>query len=285
MCNPDVGFVYMMYDNKDGKGAPIYIGKTGSIADRMSQHFASLKNGKMEEADYNSVECIKYAKCNTYLDAGIYERYFVGKLSPRCNTQYANEGEATVKLNTNSLKWVTMTPKRLLDIKGFLAETPTEEEMKNIISDIILIEKKDYSYILHYKSGHTAELFFDKKENGRLYLHSSHRAFYLPEEAKDVFDKASANTPQVVGNVLTTKCSEDAYMETVRKTYGRHNFNFMLSSTKKAIHDRYNELFQENKDGCDMKKLFNPKKDREYANPSIRMQVRDAVNNFILTTT
>ena len=95
------GYVYQF---KDKVGRVIYVGKTGDIDKRMQEHFGS--NGHLPREVYEAVDSIEYMALPTYADAGIAERYLIGKLMPEANTQFTDEGFVTLHVDFYPHSWM-----------------------------------------------------------------------------------------------------------------------------------------------------------------------------------
>lgn len=91
-----------MYDIEIQENSiPVYIGKTKNFQKRMYQHFHECKNGKMTEEQYNSIKQIKIIELPSYADAGILERYLIGKFQPIYNTQIKTDGIPSFDISIN----------------------------------------------------------------------------------------------------------------------------------------------------------------------------------------
>lgn len=102
------GYVYLMYDTEIQEDSiPVYIGKTKNLKQRMYQHFHERKNGKMTIEQYNSIRQIKIIELPTYADAGILERYLIGKKQPIYNTRIITDGVPSLVVNIDFSQYPT----------------------------------------------------------------------------------------------------------------------------------------------------------------------------------
>ena len=136
------GYVYMMYDTDDWKhSSPIYIGKTNNSSRRLYRHFKTLKNGKMTAAEYDSVKYIRIAELPTYTDAGIVERFLIGKYLPVGNTQMTKEGTPTIFVDIASLVFETYSIEDIKESKTSAKRNKTFKE-KTIDTENLTQEQK-----------------------------------------------------------------------------------------------------------------------------------------------
>lgn len=188
------GFVYIMYDTKEWEDStPIYIGKTRCLKTRLYSHFYNLRNGKMTEKEYESVKLIRIAELPTYADAGIVERYLVGTLCPKCNTQLTAEGSPTINVDVSNIKFMILDGEELdakMEIASRVKKMPRRKNRRHkylkLLERCYLVEHNGWSHFLHYPRS-TKEIVFLTEEERGMVRDIERDITIFPEELGDVF--------------------------------------------------------------------------------------------------
>ena len=76
--------MYYVYRFLDKANQIVYVGKTGHIEKRMTEHFS--KQGHLTEEQYKQVEKIEYVELAFQLDMDILEKYLINLWKPPFNT-------------------------------------------------------------------------------------------------------------------------------------------------------------------------------------------------------
>jgi len=127
------GYVYKFYN---AQGELLYVGKTSNLTARMTAH---KLNGHLGGKVYEEVSRVEYAELPTYADAGILERYYIGKLEPKYNIQYSKEGIPTIDIDDSFAVWkpIKFDPLTVQDNRKELLRSLTARQMDTFYAIIL----------------------------------------------------------------------------------------------------------------------------------------------------
>ena len=104
--------MYYVYRFLDASDQIKYVGKTGNLEKRMTEHFS--KQGHLAEEQYRQIEKIEYVELDFQLDMDILEKYLINLWNPPFNTVDKNSNITLFKITDNSLTWKTFDKKKIV---------------------------------------------------------------------------------------------------------------------------------------------------------------------------
>lgn len=88
-----MGYIYLF---KNEENEVIYVGHTRNFEKRMISHFGNA--GHLPKECYEEVHMIHFAKLTSLNEARMYELYYIGRLKPKYNTVFNEDGFVSIEL-------------------------------------------------------------------------------------------------------------------------------------------------------------------------------------------
>ena len=104
--------MYYVYRFLDKANQIVYVGKTGHLKKRMTEHFS--RQGHLTEEQYKQIEKIEYVELAFQLDMDFLEKYLINLWKPSFNSVDKDSDITLFSFNNAPLKWKNFERKKLL---------------------------------------------------------------------------------------------------------------------------------------------------------------------------
>lgn len=107
--------MYYVYRFLNKANQIVYVGKTGHLEKRMTEHFS--RQGHLTEGQYKQVKKIEYTELKFQLDMDILEKYLINLWKPSFNSVDKDSNITLFSFNNVSLKWKDFDKKKIIKPK------------------------------------------------------------------------------------------------------------------------------------------------------------------------
>ena len=135
--------MYYVYRFLDKANQIVYIGKTGHLKKRMTEHFS--KQGHLTEEQYKQIEKIEYVELAFQLDMDILEKYLINLWKPPFNTVDKDSDITLFSFNNAPLKWKDFDKKTVIKPKQsvvFLKEKTQKTKTNHYLAEELKISNE-----------------------------------------------------------------------------------------------------------------------------------------------
>ena len=105
--------MYYVYRFLDKSNQIVYVGKTGYLKKRMTEHFS--KQGHLTKGQYEQVEKIEYVELAFHLDMDFLEKYLINLWKPPFNSVDKDSDITLFSFNNAPLKWKNFDKKEIVN--------------------------------------------------------------------------------------------------------------------------------------------------------------------------
>lgn len=214
----------------------------------------------MTKEEYEKVKCIRVGEFPTYADAGIVERYLIGLMKPRNNTQLLEEGVPTVKVDLSGAKLYEIDMSKLSVRERRRRIHRKRSRWLNLLENCYLIAHNGRYHCLYYRRSHKfiyfiKEHYYDKydREDEQRFLAMYKDIIVFPPEVMEDFFTVSRHIgiPETSAEGLG---------------YGQESISSLLHETA-ALEEKYRdedilkakrqvEKYMDNYEGIDFKPFY-----------------------------